>query len=377
MLQVCAVDFTAFHLLLPLMRASREAGWTVEFACADGPAVAAIRAEGFRHRAIPMSRRADPFAQARAILALARSLHADPPDLIHTHTPVGGLVGRAAAVLAGQRRIVHTFHGLPFHDDRRGPVASVFLAAERLLARRTTFFFSQAAGDAARAVRLGIARERDLLVIGNGIDLGRFQPSAAARSAARAELGVGPGTVVVATVARLVREKGLLELADAALALRGRADLAFLLVGTALPSDRDGVAEALATHAVTAALGPRWRLLGQRADVERVLAAADVFALPSHREGLPRSVIEAMAMGLPVVASDIPACRELVRDGETGLLVPSGDAPALAAALGALAGDAERRARYGTRGREIAREAYDERRIVARELAVFERLMAA
>lgn len=373
MLQICAVDFTAYHLLGPLLRASRDHGWVVEFACADGPFAARLRDEGFRHRPIPMTRAASPRRQAIATVALARSLRADPPDLIHTHTPAGGLVGRAAAAISFRGPVLHTFHGLPFQGVPRSLVERTFLEAERLVSRRTTFFFSQARGDVERALDLGIARRTDTLVIGNGVDVGRFAPDAAVRARMRAEFGIPDDAVVVLMVARLVREKGVLELADAALRLAADSRIYFLLAGEPLPSDRTGVERELAEHAVVDKLGTRWRRLGHRADVDGLLKAADMFALPSHREGLPRSVIEAMASGIPVVTSDIPACRELVVDEETGLLVSVGDPVGLAAAIATLAADASLRERLGARGRDAAVRDHDERVVLGRQLETFQR----
>lgn len=376
-LQVCAVDFTAFHLLRPLMHACRGAGWSVEFSCGDGPAAAALREEGFLHRPVPMSRRPSPLRQLRAIFVLAASLRRDPPDLVHTHTPVGGVVGRAAAILAGQRLVVHTFHGLPFVGAPRSPLERAFLMAERLIARRTTYFFSQASGDVERAVRLGIARAKDTLVIGNGVDVDRFAPDPVARATTRAALGIRGAAVVVVTVARLVREKGLLELADAAYSLRRMADLHFVVVGAALPSDRSDIGPALAEHPVADALGSRWRLLGYREDVADVLKAGDIFVLPSYREGLPRSVIEAMASGLAVVATDIPACRELLGGCDCGTLVPARDAQRLADAIRELAEHPEARARMGQRARQAAAARYDERDVLRRQMRVFRDLLSS
>ena len=372
MLQVCAVDFTAYHLLGPLLRASRADGWTVEFACADGPFAARLRDEGFAHRRIPMTRSASPHRQAIATLALARSLRTDPPDLIHTHTPAGGLVGRAAAALVFGGPVLHTFHGLPCPGRPSGVVERAFLGAERLLSRRTTFFFSQARGDVDRAVELGIARRADTLVIGNGVDVRRFAPDEAERARVRAELGLPPDAIVVLMVARLVREKGVLELADAALRMKDDGRMHFLLAGEPLPSDRTGVDQELTDHPVNASLGPRWRRLGHRSDVDALLKASDIFTLPSYREGLPRSVIEAMAVGLPVVATDIPACRELVTE-DTGLLVPVRDAPALAAGIARLASDAALRQRMGERARAAAMAEHDERVVLSRQLETFRR----
>lgn len=370
MLQVCAVDFTAAYLLRNLLIGCRAEGWDVEFACADGPGVRALQELGFRHRSVAMSRGAAPHRHLGAIASLAASLRRDPVDLVHTHTPAGGLVGRAAAALTRIPSIVHTFHGLPFEGRPRTASERGLLIAERGLARATSAFFSQAAGDAARAIDLGIARADDLTVIGNGVDLSRFPPDQRARDEVRAELGAGRNDVVVLTISRLVREKGLLELADAAVALRGESTLRYWITGSVLPSDRTGVVDGLRGHEAARLLGGRWQLLGHRDDVPRLLAGADIFALPSYREGLPRSVIEAMASGVPAVTSDIPACRELVVPDETGLLVPVRDAAALAAAIGRLAGDRATRERFGARARELARSRHNEHEVVERQLRV-------
>lgn len=367
-LQVCAVDFTAYHLLGGLLRGIRDHGWTAEFACADGQWAARLREDGFTYRRVEMTRAASPVRQAHAIFELARSLAADPPDLVHTHTPVGGIVGRVGAAIAFRGPVVHTFHGLPFEDRPRGLKEQAYLLAERAVARRTDRFFSQARGDVARAARLGIGDPARTTVIGNGVDVGRFVPDPARRLAVRLELGIPADAIVVTLVARLVREKGILELADAALSLRADQRLYYLLVGEALESDRTSVAAELDHHPVRGALGTRWQPLGLRHDVERLLAGSDIFALPSYREGLPRSIIEAMAVGLPVVATNVPACAELVRPGETGLLVSVRDAHELAEALLSLAADEPRRAQMGAHARAIALAEHDESTIVRMQL---------
>lgn len=375
--QVCAVDFTAFHLLRPLMEACRNEGWKVGFACADGPGAAALREAGFEYLPVPMTRARSPLRLVRAIAVLALELRRTRPTVVHTHTPAGGLVGRAAAVLAGVPTIIHTFHGLPFESEALSVTERAYLAIEKALARWTTVFFSQAAGDAKRAVSLGIARVEDTTVIGNGVATGRFKPSPATRKAVRAELGIPPDAVVALTVARIVREKGLLELASAALALRDRERLWFVVAGRALPSDRTGIERELREHPVVTALGQRWKFVGYRADAHRLAAASDLFVLPTYREGLPRSVIEAMASGLPVIASDIPACRELVVPEETGLLVAPRDVEALRAAIDRVLSDPAQRARMGDAARQIATARFDERDVLERELAVLRRYASA
>jgi glycosyltransferase involved in cell wall biosynthesis len=168
-------------------------------------------------------------------------------------------------------------------------------------------------------------------------------------------------------VGRLVAEKGYPEL----LAAIADVDADLWVVGDRLDSDHagsiDAAIRAVASDPVRAA---RVRFLGYRADVPALMRAADMFVLPSHREGMPRSIIEAMLTGLPVVATDIRGSREEVVPEETGLLVPVNDPAALAAALSRLARDPALRARMGAAGLDRARDLYDERKVVARQLAL-------
>ncbi len=168
--------------------------------------------------------------------------------------------------------------------------------------------------------------------------------------------------VVVIAVSRLVRSKGYPELITAIQALP---ELELWVVGERLASDRGDDMDALFA---ASGLGPRLRRLGYREDVAALLAAADIFALPSYFEGLPMSSIEAMLTGLPVVGSDIRGLREQVIEGVTGLLVPARDAGPLAEALRRLAGDAELRLEMGRAGRERALRLYDEANVVERTL---------
>jgi glycosyltransferase involved in cell wall biosynthesis len=375
-LQVCAVDFTAFHLLRPLLRATRDAGYEAEFSCSDGPGAAALREEGFAYRQVDMARSGAIHRNVRAIASLAASLRRDRPDIVHTHTPIGGIVGRAAAVLANSRHVVHTFHGLAYATDDLTPAQRLFLQAERLLAHHTDYFFSQGANDATRAVDLGIASADRIAVIGNGIDLDRFHPDREVRESVRVALDIPTDAVIAVMVSRLIREKGVLDLADAAIHLEDVPGLHFIVIGEALPSDRDPVTAELDAHRVVGVLKTRWRRLGYRADVERLIQSADVFVLPSYREGLPRSLIEAMACGVPAITTNIPAGRELVEDGINGILVPPGDTGALARALRRLATEPAARRSMAVRAREIALQRHDERKVLDRQLRVFEQLLA-
>jgi glycosyltransferase involved in cell wall biosynthesis len=167
-------------------------------------------------------------------------------------------------------------------------------------------------------------------------------------------------------IGRMVAEKGYPELFEALARVPG---LTLACVGTRLESDHEGdVAGALARAQADPAVAARLRLLGYRTDVAALLRGADLFVLPSHREGMPRSIIEAMMTGLPVVATRIRGAREQVVDGETGFLVPVREPTALAEALSRLAADPALRARLGAAGRARALDCYDEAKVIARQI---------
>jgi glycosyltransferase involved in cell wall biosynthesis len=359
-IEITNVDFSLRHFLLPLMRGARARGHDTIGACAEGPLLAAVRAEGFRIVSLPFRRTLSPPAHVRALASLVALFRAERPDLVHAHMPISGFLARLAARAAGVPRVAYTCHGFLFNQEgsplRRGGA----LAMEWVAGRVTDTFLTVSAEEAADARRLGLARRP--AAIGNGRDPTLFRPDAAARARLRATLGTSLQRVVVIAVSRLVRSKGYAELVRAIAALP---ELELWVVGQRLESDRGDDMDAMFA---ASGLGPRLRRLGYRDDVAALLAAADIFVLPSYFEGLPMSVIEAMLCGLPVVASDIRGPREQVVDGLTGILVPPRQVEPLAEALARLAADPALRAAMGAAGRERARALYDEATVVARTL---------
>ena len=359
-LEITNVDFSLRHFLLPLMRAARERGHEVIGLCAEGPLLDDIRAEGFRIVGVPFERNLSPIAHIRAFRALVTLMRAEKPDLVHAHAPITGFLGRLAARVAGVPRIAFTCHGFLFNQDGPWLRRAASLAMELIAGRVTDLFLTVSTAEAHDARRRRIFANP--IVIGNGRDPGVFRPDPAARRRVRAELGTPEGRVAIVAVSRLVRDKGYPELAAA---MRDVPGAELWVVGERLASDRG---EDMVALLRAAGLGDRLKLLGYRHDVAAVLAAADIFTLPSYFEALPMSVIEAMLSGLAVVASDINGPNEQVVEGVTGLLVPPRQPAALAAALARLAGDADLRARMGAAGRARALDRYDEAKIVARTL---------
>lgn len=359
-MQVTNVDFSLRHFLLPLMLGVQARGHEVLGVCADGSLLADVRAAGLRVAPLPMARSLSPIAQWRALWAMVALFRAERPDLVHAHMPISGFLARLAARIAGVPRVAYTCHGFLFNQPGPWWRRALGLVTEWLGGRLTDITLTVSTEEAADARRLWISR--DAVPVGNGRDPGRFRPNPAARARVRQALGVSAAQVVIVIVSRLVRHKGYPELLAA---MRGVPDAELWVVGERLASDHGADLEPLFE---ASGLGCRLRRLGYRADIADVLAAADIFTLPSHFEGLPMSVIEAMLTGLPVVATDIRGPREQVVDQGTGLLVPPATVAPLATALARLVGDPVLRGRMGAAGRERAMLLYDEAVVVTRTL---------
>ena len=359
-IEVTNVDFSLRHFLLPLMRGLRERGHRVIGVSADGPLLADARAEGFRVEALPLARSLSPAAQARAFLALYRLFRQERPALVHAHMPISGFLARLAARVAGVPLVAYTCHGFLFNQPGPWPRRAASLAMEWFAGRLTDVFLTVSAEEADDARRLHI--HRTPIPVGNGRDPAIFHPDPAARAAIRQQQGTAPDRIVVTALSRLVRHKGYPEL----LAAMRDVDADLWVVGERLPSDHG---PDMQPYFDASGLGTRLKLLGYQTDVAAILAASDVFVLPSHFEGLPMSVIEAMLTGLPVVATDIRGPREQVTNGVTGLLVPPASVAPLAAALQRLAHDPALRAGMGGAGLARAVALYCEDAVVARTIA--------
>jgi glycosyltransferase involved in cell wall biosynthesis len=360
-IEITNVDFSLRHFLLPLMRAIRARGHEVVGGCAEGPLLDGVRAEGFRVIAIPFVRRLSPLAHIQAFRSLVAILRAERPDIVHGHMPISGFLARMAARAAGVPKVAYTCHGFLFNYRSSSlPRRALSFVMEWTAARVTDVFLTVSEAEARDARRLHISARA--VAVRNGRDPGVFHPDPFARARIRAELGVPPDRIVVIAVSRLVWHKGYPELA---VAMRSVPEAELWVVGERLDSDRGADMVALLR---AAGLGYRLRMLGYREDIPALLAASDIFTLPSRFEGLPMSVIEAMLTGLPVVATDVRGPDEQVEQGVTGLKVPAGDAAALGAALGRLARDAAARARMGEAGRQRALDCYDEAKVLARTL---------
>jgi glycosyltransferase involved in cell wall biosynthesis/ribosomal protein S18 acetylase RimI-like enzyme len=359
-------DLTLRYLLLGQLRRLAAEGYEVTGISAPGPNAAALEAAGIRFLPWRNATRAwNPVADLRALAELVSLLRRERFDLLHTHNPKPGVIGRVAARLAGVPLVVNSVHGLYATPEDRLRKRAAVLGLEWLAARCSDLEFYQSEEDLrwARRIRLVPVGRGELL--GNGTDLERFDPDLVGPDRVaelRRELGIPHDALVVGTVGRLVVEKGYRELFAAARAVR-RADprVWFLAVGAPDLEKADAITEAELAEAAGDVVVTGWR-----DDVRDLLAVMDVFVLASWREGMPRSAIEAAAMGRPLVLTDIRGCREVARHEREALLVPPRDPGALAEAIARVTADLGLRQRLAIAARDRARQRFSEERVVER-----------
>jgi glycosyltransferase involved in cell wall biosynthesis/ribosomal protein S18 acetylase RimI-like enzyme len=372
---ITTTDLTLRYLLLGQLRRLREAGYEVTGISAPGPHTAELEAAGIRFLPWKSATRSwDPPADLRAFVELLSLLRRERFDLVHTHNPKPGLIGRVAARLAGVPVVVNTVHGLYATPDDRLRKRIAVLGLERLAARCSHLELYQSAEDLRWARRIRLVPRRRSELLGNGADLTRFDPgqvSAERAAELRRELGLPAGALVVGAVGRLVAEKGYRELFAAARQVRQRDPMVrFLAVGAPDLDKADAITESELALAAGDVLVTGWRK-----DVRDLLAVMDVFVLASWREGMPRSAIEAAAMGKPLLLTDIRGCREVARHEQEALLVPPRDPEALAAAILRLAGDPSLRRRLGEAAHRRALERFSELAVAQRVAAAYRRLL--
>jgi glycosyltransferase involved in cell wall biosynthesis len=370
---VTTVDLSLRYLLLNQMRFLQAVGFDVIGVSAPGPHVAALEAAGVRHVPVHMTRAMNPVRDLASVFDLERVFRRERPTIVHTHNPKPGLYGQLAARAAGVPYVVNTIHGFYFHEHMSPLLRRMFILFEQIAAAQSDAILSQNPEDIITAERERITAPGVIELLGNGIDLARFSPDRAApRAHTRASLGIAPDALVVGFVGRLVAEKGVLELFEAVAAL-ARRDVVLLVIG---PLDVDKADALTPNHLRARFPGVRAVFTGMRDDLPDLYGAMDIFALPSWREGYPRSAMEAAAMALPLVVSDVRGCRQVCDHGENGLRVQVRDAAALQAALVSLLADPVLRARMGRAGRALAVQRFDERSVFVAVERTYKRLLA-
>ncbi len=307
-------------------------------------------------------RRADtPILDTLAFLQLILIIAHFRPDVLHTHSSKAGILGRLAARLCRVPIIIHTIHGLPFHQHQCALLNWLYILLERWCARYTRRIICVADAMSAQAAAVRVARAEQFVTIYSGMEVEPFLEAHAHRERVRSELSIGPDELTVGKVARLSDLKGHRYLFDAIPAVLERfPNTRFVLVG-------DGwLTDSLKARARELGIAERLIFTGlvPPARIPELLGALDVVVHTSLREGLARVLPQALIAGVPVVSYDVDGAREVVIDGETGFLVKPKAVHELADALCRLLASSDLRTRFGKRGRELCTERFRAEKMV-------------
>lgn len=350
-------DISLALLLGTELQLGVDAGFEVFGISASGPYVDDLP-EGVAHLAVPsLTRSWDVRKDGRAALELARVLRDLRPDVLHTHNPKTGVLGRLLGRAARVPVVVNTCHGLWAGPNDRLVKKGFVYGLEALASFASDAELYQ--NDVDRKTMSWVVPRARAQTVGNGIDLSRFRFDAQAGRRFRSELSVEPHTMLVGGVGRRVTEKGIVEFAEAAERIGGDAEVVWIGPDDDAKSDR--ISESFKAL----------RFVEEQRDMVAVYSALDVFVLPSHREGFSRSAMEAAACGCPMVLSDIRGCREIGTPEEHLLLVPVRRPDLLADAIQRLADDPDLRDRLGAAARDRAVRAFDQRAIAAASLKTY------
>jgi len=358
-------DIALYYLLLNQMKNLQRTGYEVTAISAPGPYIHHIEEAGICHIPVPFTRRANtPVQDLAALFKLYRIFQRKQFTIVHTHNPKPGFLGQIAAKLAGVPVIVNTLHGFYFHDRMTPLSRRLFVTLERIAARCSDLILSQNREDMSTAFQEGICRVEKIKYLGNGIDLSCFDPARFTLEDVlkkRNELGIPAHAHVVGFVGRLAaKRKGFLDFLRAAqIVSEWLPDAYSLIVGDADHGKPDAVHPSIAKDYNIA---DRCIFVGRVPNHELPIlyAVMNVLVLPSLFEGIPRVVMEASAMQIPAVVTDVKGNREAVEHGRNGLRVPLGDVQRLAFSIAAILTDEGKAKRMGEEGRQIALERFDE-----------------
>lgn len=339
----------------------------------EGDLLTAGRGDDVPRSIVPSLRRAiHPVHDPRAYWQIKRRLRQYRPDVVHTHSAKGGLLGRLAAAALGVPAIVHTVHGAPFHDYQSRGARAFFRLCEKFAARRCHALISVADAMTDQLVEARVAPREMFTTIYSGMDVDPFLNADAARQETRRELGFDSDHVVVGKIARLFHLKGHEYLIEAAApAVERFPKLRFLLIG-------DGILRAgLEAKIAAAGLTGFFRFTGL-VDPQRIPAlvgAMDALVHCSLREGLARALPQALIAGKPAISYDVDGAREVVIDGVTGYLLPPRSVGPLTEALVDVASNDQRRQQMGRTGRERFTEQFRHEFMTTRIRELYQRLL--
>jgi glycosyltransferase involved in cell wall biosynthesis len=376
LLRITTVPISLKILLHGQLTFFKSQGFEVLAASADGREVADIRSEGIAHEVVPMTRKITPLRDLWSLARMVHLIRKFKPHIVHTHTPKAGLLGMMAAWICRVPVRMHTVAGLPLMEAQ-GLKKKLLLLTERITYYCATSVHPNSVGLASFIEQT--FPTTDLKVIGNGssngIDTTFFERSASLEENAasiRKQYGIATNEIVFSFVGRVVGDKGVRELAEAFRQMKKSISGIHLLIVGSFEDDLDPLEPAVLKFLKT---DPHVILAGFQTDVRPWIMASDVFVFPSYREGFPNVVMQASCLNVPCIVSDINGCNEIIRDGDTGLIIAPKSAAALQQAMEMISADPAVRNRFAERARDHVVKNFDQKFIWAELLKEYRRLL--
>ncbi len=365
--QITTIPFAIRFLLLDQIKNLQEEGYSVSAVCSPGKWIDEIEKEGIPVKQITMKRKISPFSDLITLFKLYSYLRKEKFDIVHTSTPKAGLLGVLSARLAGVPVVIHSNLGFYFQKDSHWLKRNFFILIEKITAKFSNLVFSVAKPDIKTAIEEKICSPEKIKYMGWWVDLDRFDPRKFSKEdvlVKKRELGIDPNKKIIGINARLVRDKGYYELFEAfSRILKEYPNTLLLIIGPKEPKKKDRIDPS--TIFKSFGIEKNVCYLGERTDVEELYPLMDVFVLPSYREGVAVSVLEALAMEVPVIASEVGGVPDSVVDNETGALIPPKNADALTEKLiYFLTHDSVKQ--FGTKGRKRIEENFNEKLVFSR-----------
>ncbi|RIN85788.1 glycosyltransferase family 1 protein [Mammaliicoccus sciuri] len=373
-IQVTAIDMTMNNFLNPLNKVTKEKGHEVHCVCSKGPYEEEIKSNGYYFHNISIDREINFVKNIKSIMMMVKLFKILKPDIVHVHTPVAAVLGRIAAKIAKVPTIIYSAHGFYFHEGMPSKKYKLFFNIEKYIGRYfTDYIFTQSEEDFEVAkVNNFLKNKNNYVHISNGIDIdNKFNVDKLPKSintSLRDKYGIQKNDVVVSFIGRLVKEKGILDLLESINYLNAQ-NVKFLIIGSLPQGERDTETLKLLEEYKS---NKNIIFTGQVTNVNELLYMSDIFCLPSYREGMPRSIIEAMAMKNAVIATDIRGSREEVIHGKTGYLCNTNSSKEIASCIDDLVENKDKMNEFKENGLDRARRLYDENKVIEKQLNVFE-----
>ncbi|ERH34499.1 hypothetical protein SEQU_10225 [Staphylococcus equorum UMC-CNS-924] len=376
--QIAAIEMTHIKLLKALNESSVAQGFEVHCVSTFGTQQKEVENQGVYYHNIKIDRKINPVNNFKSILQMVKLFKKIKPDLVHVHTPVAAVLGRIAAKIAGVPTIIYTAHGFYFHEGMSLRKYQFYFNVEKLIGRYfTDYIFTQSEEDYHTAVQykfLKASKKDNYLHISNGIDMDRqfnielIDPGKTKQL--KQKLNIKSNDIVVSFIGRLVKEKGILDLLESYDKLVSE-NVKFIIIGDLPESERDNeTVKLISKHRKEENI----IFTGQITNINEYLAISDIYCLPSYREGMPRSIIEAMSMKNAVIATDIRGSREEVINNETGYLVPLQASMYIANKIDELVNDKNKLNKFKESGYIRAKKNYNEINVVQKQLDIFNKV---